>query len=106
MHSTGSSGSKKDADKDDTEKEKDSSKEGSPAMVSYGPTEFPRVGETQSVLYTNLAALHIQDGNLKEAERCCERALQVQPRALAPLRSLVYILLSKGQHAAALQRLR
>jgi Flp pilus assembly protein TadD len=58
------------------------------------------------MLYANLAALQIQEGHLDEAERACEKALQVQPRALAPLHTLVYILLRRGQHAQALERLK
>lgn len=63
-------------------------------------------GDMQCMLYTNLAALHAQEGNLAEAQRCCERATQVQPRALAPLRTLIYILLRKGLHAEALAKLK
>jgi hypothetical protein len=94
--------------KGDTDKEKPNSTKdsGNAALVVYPPSEFPRLGDTQCMLYTNLAALHIQDGNLEEAEKCCKRSLQVQPRGLAPLRTLVYILLRKGQPAQALQRLK
>lgn len=76
------------------------------ALVVYPPSEFTRLGETQCMLYTNLAALHVQDDNLDEAEACCERALQVQPNALAPLRTLVYVLLRRGNHIQALHRLK
>jgi len=79
---------------------------GSAVLVSCAASELPHLGEAQCMLLTNLAALHIQDGNLEEAERSCERALQVQPCALAPLRTCVYILLRKGQHSQALQRLK
>merc|ERR1712046_280190 len=97
----------KDAKLGDGEKEKTSGKDGgSAAPVTYLATEFPRLGETQCILYTNLAALQIQDGNLTEAEKCCERALQAQPRALAPLRTLVYLHLRTGQDEQALQRLK
>jgi len=94
--------------KNESEKEKaNNSKDGGHAvMVNYPPTELPRLGDTQCMLYTNLGALHVQDGNLAEAERCCELALKVQPRALAPLRTLVYILMRKGQHSQALEKLR
>eukprot|EP00406_Dinophysis_acuminata_P021164 CAMPEP_0179349900 /NCGR_PEP_ID=MMETSP0797-20121207/74478_1 /TAXON_ID=47934 /ORGANISM="Dinophysis acuminata, Strain DAEP01" /LENGTH=1078 /DNA_ID=CAMNT_0021064795 /DNA_START=84 /DNA_END=3320 /DNA_ORIENTATION=+ len=101
-HSTGSSAAQQ-AEKEKANNAKDA---GHTALVTYGPTEFPRLGDTQCMLYTDLAALHIQDGHLEEAERCCERALQVQPRALAPLRTLVYILLRRGDSAQALQRLK
>lgn len=91
----------------DTEKDKSSAKEsGHAAFVAYPPTEFPRLGDSQCMMLTNLAALHIQDGNLKEAERCCERALQAQPRAFAPLRTLVYVLMRKGNNQQALSRLK
>jgi len=76
------------------------------ALVFYPPSEFARVGEAQCMLYTNLAALHIQDDNLDEAEASCEKALQVQPHALAPLRTLVYVLLRRGNHVQALHRLK
>mmetsp|Transcript_96310 Transcript_96310/g.272301 ORF Transcript_96310/g.272301 Transcript_96310/m.272301 type:complete len:1086 (-) Transcript_96310:42-3299(-) len=93
--------------KGEESKEKVGSKEsGHAALVMYPPAEFPRLGDSQCMLLTNLAALHVQDGSLKEAERCCERALQAQPRALAPLRTLIYILLRKGQHPQALARLK
>mmetsp|Transcript_55303 Transcript_55303/g.124190 ORF Transcript_55303/g.124190 Transcript_55303/m.124190 type:complete len:1081 (+) Transcript_55303:78-3320(+) len=92
--------------KGESEKEK-GGKDGPQAMlVSYPPTEFPRLGDTQCLLYTNLAAVHIQDGNLAEAEKVCKLALQARPRAVGPLRTLVYILLRKGQHDKAIQRLR
>lgn len=94
--------------KGDAEKEKASaSKESSQAaLVVYPPSEYSSLGETQCVLYTNLAAIHVQDGNLDEAEACCEKALHVTPRALAPLRTLVYVFLRRGNHVQALRRLK
>jgi tetratricopeptide (TPR) repeat protein len=90
--------------KGDGEKEK--SKDGHATLVQYPATEMPKLGETQCMLYTNLAALHAQDGNLAEAERCCEQALRLQPSALAPVRTMVYLLIRRGKHAQALERLR
>merc|ERR1712137_58501 len=75
-------------------------------LVTYPGSEFPSLGNTQCVLYTNLAALHAQDGNLVEAERCCEKALQFQPSALSPLHTLTYVLLRRGQPDQALQCLK
>jgi len=93
--------------KGDIEKEKNSSKDSiQAALVMYPPSEFTRLGETQCMLYTNLAALHVQDDKLDEAEAACEKALRVQPHALAPLRTLVYILLRKGNSVQALRRLK
>lgn len=87
-------------------KDKGGAKEaGHSSLVMYPPCEFASLGDAQCMLYTNLGSLHVQDGKLPEAERCCERALQLQPRALAPLRTLVYILLKKQQYKEALDRL-
>eukprot|EP00933_Yihiella_yeosuensis_P005503 TRINITY_DN110027_c0_g1_i1.p1 TRINITY_DN110027_c0_g1~~TRINITY_DN110027_c0_g1_i1.p1 ORF type:complete len:1068 (+),score=288.44 TRINITY_DN110027_c0_g1_i1:182-3385(+) len=104
-----SAGSQASKDKDGKadEKEKNAKDGGQHAsLVMYEPSLFPRLGDTQCMLYTNLASLHSQDGNLDEAERACEKALQVQPQALAPLRTLVYLLLRKGQSDQALRRLK
>jgi len=101
LHTTGSSSSQADREKSSSSKDG-----GHAALVVYPPTELPRLGDAQCMLYTNLAALHAQDSNLEEAERCCEKALQVQPHALAPLRTLVYVLLRRGDHEEALQRLK
>eukprot|EP00927_Polykrikos_kofoidii_P054706 TRINITY_DN49091_c0_g1_i1.p1 TRINITY_DN49091_c0_g1~~TRINITY_DN49091_c0_g1_i1.p1 ORF type:complete len:1139 (-),score=196.03 TRINITY_DN49091_c0_g1_i1:147-3563(-) len=91
------------AKNDEKEKNGTSNKEsGHAALVVYPPSEFPRLGDSQCMLRTNLAAIHVQEGNLDEAERCCEKALEAQPRALAPLRTLVYILLRRGEHSEAL----
>lgn len=79
---------------------------GTAVLAMYPPTEFPRLGDMQCMLYSNLASLHLQDGNLKEAERCCEKAFEASPNSLAPLRTLVYILLRRGKHTEALQRLK
>mmetsp|Transcript_53258 Transcript_53258/g.105865 ORF Transcript_53258/g.105865 Transcript_53258/m.105865 type:complete len:1056 (-) Transcript_53258:49-3216(-) len=103
---TSSSQSSKEGDKSDVDRPNSSKDGGHATLVSYGPSEFPCLGDTQCMLYTNLAALQIQEGHLDEAERACEKALQVQPRALAPLHTLVYILLRRGQHAQALERLK
>merc|ERR1712125_260329 len=71
------------ASKGGEEKEKGSSKDsGLATLVMYPPSELPRLGDTQCMLYTNLAALHVQDGNLEEAERSCEKALALQHCAL------------------------
>eukprot|EP00427_Karlodinium_veneficum_P002160 CAMPEP_0169156240 /NCGR_PEP_ID=MMETSP1015-20121227/53873_1 /TAXON_ID=342587 /ORGANISM="Karlodinium micrum, Strain CCMP2283" /LENGTH=950 /DNA_ID=CAMNT_0009226951 /DNA_START=46 /DNA_END=2894 /DNA_ORIENTATION=+ len=56
------------------EGEKEKSKDSGPPLVPYPITAMPRLGDTQCMLRTNLAALHAQDGNLAEAERCCEQA--------------------------------
>jgi len=72
----------------------------------FPPAEMPCLGDTQCTLYTNLAATHCQGGDLDEAERCCNKALTVRPHALAPLRTLVYIHLRRGQHSQALQQLK
>lgn len=88
------------------EKGNNSKDGGHAALVVYPPAELPRLGDAQCMLYTNLAALQVQDGNMEEAERCCERALQAQPRALAPLRTLVYVFLQRGSHTEALSRLK
>jgi len=103
---TGSSQSSKEGEKSDIDKPNSSKDGGHATLVSYGPSEFPCLGDTQCMLYANLAALQIQEGHLDEAERACEKAMQVQPRALAPLHTLVYILLRRGQHAQALERLK
>lgn len=92
--------------KAEADKEKGSKDGGQAAIIAFSLTEFPRLGDSQSMLLTNLAAIHVQDGNLGEAERCCEKALQAQPRALAPLRTLVYVLLRKGRHSQALAHLK
>eukprot|EP00442_Polarella_glacialis_P000769 CAMPEP_0115050414 /NCGR_PEP_ID=MMETSP0227-20121206/1768_1 /TAXON_ID=89957 /ORGANISM="Polarella glacialis, Strain CCMP 1383" /LENGTH=1017 /DNA_ID=CAMNT_0002434261 /DNA_START=44 /DNA_END=3097 /DNA_ORIENTATION=+ len=97
----------KEKDKGDADKEKQGNKDGGHAsLVMYEPSVFPRLGDMQCMLYTNLAAVHCQDGNIAEAEKACEKALQVQPMALAPLRTLVYLLLRKGQNDEALRRLK
>mmetsp|Transcript_85932 Transcript_85932/g.191252 ORF Transcript_85932/g.191252 Transcript_85932/m.191252 type:complete len:1099 (+) Transcript_85932:118-3414(+) len=112
QHSSGSSSlqqaSKDREGKGEAEKEKgnNSKDSGHAALVSYPASEFPCLGDTQCMLFTNLGALHVQDGNLDEAERCCEKALQVQPKALAPLRTLVYILLRKNKSVQAIERLK
>eukprot|EP00929_Paragymnodinium_shiwhaense_P119283 TRINITY_DN91171_c0_g1_i1.p1 TRINITY_DN91171_c0_g1~~TRINITY_DN91171_c0_g1_i1.p1 ORF type:complete len:1053 (+),score=262.09 TRINITY_DN91171_c0_g1_i1:112-3159(+) len=82
---------------------------GHAAVVAYPSTTLCQLGDMQSMLLCNLAALQCTDGNakeLKEAEKRCEQALLAQPQALAPLRMLIYILLRKGDHAKALERLR
>lgn len=95
----------KDCEKDNEKGTKD--KEGSQiALVCYPPAEFPRLGEAQCTLLTNLASIHVQDGNFNEAERCCEKALHAHPSAIPPLRTLAYLLLRKGEHAQAIERLR
>jgi len=97
----------KDRDKGDAEKEKSNSKEGGHAsIITYEPSVYPHLGDQQCMLYTNVAAMHAADGNYEEAQRSCDRALQIQPRALAPLRTLVYLLLRKGQSAEAIRRLK
>eukprot|EP00928_Gymnodinium_smaydae_P007793 TRINITY_DN12793_c0_g1_i2.p1 TRINITY_DN12793_c0_g1~~TRINITY_DN12793_c0_g1_i2.p1 ORF type:complete len:1041 (+),score=272.00 TRINITY_DN12793_c0_g1_i2:120-3242(+) len=88
------------------DKEKGAKENSQAAMVCFPPTEFPRLGDAQSMLLTNMAAVQIQENNLREAERICERALQAQPKALAPLRTLLYILLRRGKQKEALQRLK
>jgi len=103
---TSSSQSSKEGDKSDVDRPNSSKDGGHATLVSYGPSEFPCLGDTQCMLYANLAALQIQEGHLDEAERACKKALQVQPRALAPLHTLVYILLRRGQHAQALESLK
>jgi len=106
LHSAGSAASREgkgEAEKDKTGGGKDG---GHATLVMYSPCELPQLGDAQCMLCTNLAALHIQDGNLDEAERSCQRALQVQPGALAPLRTLTYILLRRGRHAKALECLK
>jgi len=75
---------------------------GQALLVVYPPSEFPRLGEAQSILLSSMANLHAQDGNLEEAERCCRRALQLQPKAGGALRTLVYVLLKEGRHEHAL----
>merc|ERR1719329_1944177 len=104
----GSSGAQKGEKAEDGEKEKASGAKdsGHAPLVMYPATEMPRLGDAQCMLYTNLAALHTQDGNLAEAERCCEQALRLQPAAIAPVRSMIYILIRKGKHAQALERLK
>jgi len=97
----------KDRDKGDAEKEKSASKEGGhAAIITYEPSVYPHLGDQQCMLYSNVAAMHAADGNFEEAQRSCDRALQIQPRALAPLRTLVYLLLRKGQSAEAIRRLK
>mmetsp|Transcript_36207 Transcript_36207/g.84912 ORF Transcript_36207/g.84912 Transcript_36207/m.84912 type:complete len:1060 (-) Transcript_36207:106-3285(-) len=96
---------KKDS-KSDADKEKGAKDGPHGTLVSFPPTEFPRLGDTQCLLYTNLAAVHVQDGNLTEAEKACKLALQARPQALGPLRTLVYIFLRRGNHDKALERLR
>eukprot|EP00931_Biecheleriopsis_adriatica_P060663 TRINITY_DN36440_c0_g2_i1.p1 TRINITY_DN36440_c0_g2~~TRINITY_DN36440_c0_g2_i1.p1 ORF type:complete len:1041 (-),score=243.18 TRINITY_DN36440_c0_g2_i1:40-3162(-) len=96
----------RDAKKDD-EKEKSSGKDGGHAsIITYEPSVFPPLGDMQCTLYTNVAAMQCQDGNFDEAQRSCEKALQIQPRALAPLKTLVYLLLRKGESGEALRRLK
>lgn len=36
------------------------------ALVVYPPSEFSRLGETQCMLYTNLAAVHVQEPRVLE----------------------------------------
>jgi Flp pilus assembly protein TadD len=98
----GSSGQKDHESKAGEEKEKSAAA----TYVSFPATELPQPQDTQCMLYTNLATLHAQDSNFAEAERCCELALKLQPRALAPLRTLVYILIRRDKHPQALELLR
>lgn len=100
----GSSGSQPSKDRSGGDAKGEAEREKA-ALVVYPPSEFSRLGETQCMLYTNLAAVHVQDGNLDLAEECCEKALKVEPSALAPLRTLVYVLLRRGDNAQAMQRL-
>mmetsp|Transcript_38620 Transcript_38620/g.111032 ORF Transcript_38620/g.111032 Transcript_38620/m.111032 type:complete len:1048 (-) Transcript_38620:174-3317(-) len=100
----GSSGSQPSKDRSGGDAKGEAEREKA-ALVVYPPSEFGRLGETQCMLYTNLAAVHVQDGNLDLAEECCEKALKVEPAALAPLRTLVYILLRRGDGIQAMRRL-
>lgn len=79
-----------------------SSTAGQQPSIRYPTCEIGELHEAQSLLYTNLAGLCAMQQDLTEAERLAELALRMHPTSLAPLRTLVYVLLSKGKHQQAL----
>ena len=59
-------------------------------LVNYERASFLQLGDMQSMILTNFAAVLAQLGNFKEARGACEKALKIQPTALLPL-TLAYL---------------
>lgn len=89
------------------ETERDKGKDGAFAvLVNYENASFPPLGDMQCTMFTNLAGVYAQDGAFEEAQRACEKALQIQPKALLPLRTLAYLYVRKGMPGEAMKRLK
>ena len=56
---------------------------------------------SRAVLYTNLATVHVLQGDLKQAAQCTQRALALQPDCRQARLCLVYLELRGGNTAAA-----
>jgi CCR4-NOT transcription complex subunit 10 len=63
-------------------------------------------GGARATLYTNLAVVHVLQGNTKQAEECCQQALSQQPDCRQALLCSVYLSLQRGQTEAALDLLK
>ncbi|CAJ1423434.1 unnamed protein product [Effrenium voratum] len=102
-----SSASHQAKERDAKEGEREKTKDGTYAVVvNFDSTSFPALGDMQCTLLTNLSATLAQDGAFEEAQRACEKALQIQPRALLPLRTMAYLQMRKGQPGEAMKRLK
>jgi len=100
-------GKERDAKDAKGENDREKTKDGSYALlVAYESTMFPTLGDMQSLLFTNMAVAMSQDGLLEEARKYCDKALQIQPRALLPLRTLSFLLLKQGHGGEAIRRLK
>lgn len=93
--------------KGENEREKAKTQDGAfTALVTYESTSFPVLGDMQCMMQTNLAGALVHDQAFEEGQRVCEKALQVQPKALLPLKTLSFLLLRKGQSGEAMKRLK
>jgi Tfp pilus assembly protein PilF len=57
-------------------------------------------------LHLNMATVHLLDNDLVQAEKCLQSALRIAPTSPAALKTLVYVLLKKGNTVEALNVLR
>uniref|UniRef100_A0A7S0LQM2 CCR4-NOT transcription complex subunit 10 n=1 Tax=Coccolithus braarudii TaxID=221442 RepID=A0A7S0LQM2_9EUKA len=64
--------------------------------------ELAGTSASRSVLYANLAAVHILQGDLEHATQCTQQALGLQPQQRSALLCLAYLELRNGNTEAAL----
>jgi hypothetical protein len=64
------------------------------------------MSNARASLHINMATVHILNNDIHQAEKCVLSALKISPTSIAGLKTLVYILLKKGNTSEALSVLR
>mmetsp|Transcript_32516 Transcript_32516/g.69684 ORF Transcript_32516/g.69684 Transcript_32516/m.69684 type:complete len:417 (+) Transcript_32516:2098-3348(+) len=76
------------------------------ALMAYPPTHFPNLASASAQLYANMAVLQAQESKLDLAMQTCQKAMKLEPKGLAQVRTMAYILLRKGDRQGALRILK